>query len=151
MMSVTITLPEKAAIPFRWLQQHYNIDDLLREQDEMPGRFSAAERQIADMEISVRDARKRLADVESYTKAAVAAELDEKGKPAFSSEDRRKTETARRLTEDQEARQIQADIRRLEDVVVNARVDLDHVNRQWQALRRKLEVITAIILAISGR
>lgn len=151
MMSVTITLPEKAAIPFRWLQQHYNIDDLLREQDEMPGRFSAAERQIADMEISVRDARQRLTDIEAYTKAAVAAEMDEKGKPAFSSEDKRKTEATRRLSEDPEARQVQADIRRFEGAIVNARVDLDHLSRQWQALRRKLEVISAIILAISGR
>ncbi len=147
----TINLPEKAAIPFRWLQQHYHIDELLRDQDAMPQRITDVERQNAEWEIGVRDARRRLAEIEAYAKAAVAAELDERGKPAFSSEDKRKTEAARRLSEDPEARQIQADIRRFEDAIVAARVDLSHVSRQWQALRSKLDVISAIILAISGR
>lgn len=151
MSTIAINLPEKAAIPFRWLQQHYRIDELLREQDEMPEQISDIEREIANWEASARESRQRLTEIEAYTKAAVAAEMDEKGKPAFSSEDKRKTEATRRLSEDPEARQVQADIRRFEEAIVNARVDLDHLSRQWQALRRKLEVISAIILAISGR
>ena len=146
-----LALPQKTSIPFQWLQQHYRIDELLREQDDLPERIFNIEREIADWEAGVRDSRQRLAEIEAYTKAAISAELDEKGKPAFSSEDKRKTEATRRLSEEPEARQAQAEIRRAEDAVVNARVDLDHLNRQWQALRRKLEVISAIILAISGR